>query len=938
NESGKSTMAAALLAALYGFPRQRASRDKPVTTKEHFRPWSGRPFALELDMEARGRQITIRRDFDRDLVTVYDGRTGKEITPEFSVAKDRVDLGESLAGLPLEDFVRCCFVGQREIDGLKDAQSLTHALQRLASSQQGDVAAGEALAALSRAVERDYEGMRLGRGKVDTEVKRLDAEIAEVSAEMDAISARRRASEDRIRRLEEATLLEGRAETGLARVDYLCLLSAREEVGAALRQAVDEQREMETLRADIAQLAPFADFPAERLGEFRELKGKIESLRERRKTVVSKLDEEVTQPLAEAETALSTLSAMKALSEQDLAYFSDRVAVLSELWRTRREKRRALRQEERRLREAGLEPSRVTDLAAQFAPLKDDDRRFLLAYRETSLELKAAMSEAERLRDRLTQAEGGDSPALVSMAVARRVETIALITGIAGLTLTFILWLAIESKIPSIISIGLSLAGFAWWLRLQEKRPVLGAEEFGSDLQRIQTEIWALEKQSAALQDRLLKIAFELGSAPGEQILEEFREMESLRERAAPVAALSASLAETGGNYAAAMEEALVVMQRAGRVPLSRRLTPRGARRFRDDAKRYHEARTRVAELRLERDARAADLRARDEEIRGLLAQCAGSLVPGTTVEELNADLAGALARFEEAAAKRERHDRLTRESLPAAERRSKESPERRVAALTKEMEVLARQVEKVTRQTPELAGLSPVKSSREYLEERRRLQEEVRSTQKERLALSEELGDVLKEYRRDYPGRRALLESLEAARAKAAAFRDAVSIASEALSEIAKEAYAEWAQVLNERTSDILRRIVPHYDDVRFDTDLSFTLRDSRTGQRRDQVVIDTHFSTGARDQVYLAVRMAVSEYLSASGVRLPFILDDPFVTFDDERFERTMEFVVDVLGRRHQIIILSCHAGRHRRWKDAPSGHAAGRVRVLDLTPLET
>ena len=67
---------------------------------------------------------------------------------------------------------------------------------------------------------------------------------------------------------------------------------------------------------------------------------------------------------------------------------------------------------------------------------------------------------------------------------------------------------------------------------------------------------------------------------------------------------------------------------------------------------------------------------------------------------------------------------------------------------------------------------------------------------------------------------------------------------------------------------------------------------------------------SKGTRDQVYLAVRLALVELLSSADP-VPIILDDPFVHFDDERrweaFELLMEF-----AKKHQVIFLSCETDR--------------------------
>ena len=169
-----------------------------------------------------------------------------------------------------------------------------------------------------------------------------------------------------------------------------------------------------------------------------------------------------------------------------------------------------------------------------------------------------------------------------------------------------------------------------------------------------------------------------------------------------------------------------------------------------------------------------------------------------------------------------------------------------------------------------------------------------------------------------------------------ALAFRDAVSIATDVLSRQARHAYAEWADRMNEKAGATLGRLNPRYGDIRFDTDLTFTVQHVHSGQRLDQKALDAHASAGARDQIYLAVRLAVSEYLSSSGVRLPFILDDPFASFDDERFARAMEFLLEDAGRDHQIIVLSCHETRHRAWRQSSDLALSDRMRIIDLTPL--
>lgn len=76
-----------------------------------------------------------------------------------------------------------------------------------------------------------------------------------------------------------------------------------------------------------------------------------------------------------------------------------------------------------------------------------------------------------------------------------------------------------------------------------------------------------------------------------------------------------------------------------------------------------------------------------------------------------------------------------------------------------------------------------------------------------------------------------------------------------------------------------------------------------SETGQAHP---IDL-FSRGTREQAYLALRMALAAELSVEE-RLPLILDDVLVNFDDERAAAAARLIADVAAER-QVIFLTCH-----------------------------
>jgi uncharacterized protein YhaN len=63
---------------------------------------------------------------------------------------------------------------------------------------------------------------------------------------------------------------------------------------------------------------------------------------------------------------------------------------------------------------------------------------------------------------------------------------------------------------------------------------------------------------------------------------------------------------------------------------------------------------------------------------------------------------------------------------------------------------------------------------------------------------------------------------------------------------------------------------------------------------------------SQGARDQIHLAVRLALVELMSR-GEPQPVFLDDPLVHFDPERRARALELVRE-FSAKHQIVIFTC------------------------------
>lgn len=73
-----------------------------------------------------------------------------------------------------------------------------------------------------------------------------------------------------------------------------------------------------------------------------------------------------------------------------------------------------------------------------------------------------------------------------------------------------------------------------------------------------------------------------------------------------------------------------------------------------------------------------------------------------------------------------------------------------------------------------------------------------------------------------------------------------------------------------------------------------------------RNELVETGYLSTGTRDLVYLILRMGIAQLMSASGEKLPLLLDDPFVEFDAIRQQSALEYLKTMSGQT-QILLFS-------------------------------
>src|SRR5262245_12833381 len=276
NERGKTSVFAAISAALYGLDGDRRSH-RVVTPLERWRPWAGNAYRVTLDVESPDERYTITRDFDRNTVAVFD-RTGGEVTAQFLEGRDQYPVGKKLFGLDQAEFEKCALLLQGEMDGVvpadekaRRASTLKARLENAADTHIGDTNASEALKVLEDAL-RKYNAHELDLpGTIDNALDRLVAKRELVEVDIRELDATLIVAQAPLEDLHRLTQEERRLQTALRDLEN----ERRAGLAVDVRRQLEEHEfalaEVTRLEAEAGELASTANLPPNAEGELREV-------------------------------------------------------------------------------------------------------------------------------------------------------------------------------------------------------------------------------------------------------------------------------------------------------------------------------------------------------------------------------------------------------------------------------------------------------------------------------------------------------------------------------------------------------------------------------------------------------------------------------------------------------------------------------------------
>lgn len=145
----------------------------------------------------------------------------------------------------------------------------------------------------------------------------------------------------------------------------------------------------------------------------------------------------------------------------------------------------------------------------------------------------------------------------------------------------------------------------------------------------------------------------------------------------------------------------------------------------------------------------------------------------------------------------------------------------------------------------------------------------------------------------------------------------DALRLIRATISECEEQATAGVAGPISERASKLLHRIAGvRMGSISLSDDLApLTVEPA---EATDAIDLE-HLSGGEREQVYVAVRLALAELLTKDAGRRELVVLDDVLTFtDDERLKRVFT-ILEEMRTHAQFLILTCHPDRYKPLKSA-------------------
>ncbi len=924
NEAGKTTLSAAVLAALFGLPGDRRRSKGKLTQRDHYRPWGGGDYGVSLHLTVGNQDLVIDRDFEADSVRVLAG--GKDVSDRFQQGS-RMAVGEMLTGLSREQFMLSAFMGQGDLIW-SDGSGLSDALQRVADSRSGSHTAASALAVLEGALT-NYEGVTVkNRGRVDTEVKRCQDRIAEDQRNLEALDARRNSLREAIDGLGQRHLEQRQLEAQRKLLRYRRLRTEQGEVRARLENDDLARARLDEYQQQLLGQEELLEFTRERLHQV-EAARRVHDSDQRLVDAAEEQRLAAESQRATAQELLDEAGLSRAVTDADRDVIKDALLRMEFVGNQRRDLELQLQQESKQFSSEGLTLDQAVELASGFHRIQPADRDVLRGHAQALLGL---VDERQRKDEVVSHTKRSRAELRQGQQLRKHFGIWCLIVGMlpimAGISMHAHLrfdplWLYVPGLLFLVTGIVAFSSGSRYGRRqdAQLKQTIASARE---DLARIELDE---EAENARWND----LAQRLGLEPT-QLERRYERYLAIERQVDTVGRLRDRLAECDR-----LESESVAGLSAVENLFARRVSVQELPSLLESVeaaaalqRELDAARTTALECERRLNESKAHVREDTTRVVDLLGAC--GIEMGSSM-----DKAFEALHAKAEVAQKTRH--LRDVTVPDLEQQLLDSAattecEERLSELAQEMSRLRTEFTELG-EAPEETELQPL-SQRDYDDAMVDVNAQDQISRERNESERTEARAFLAHYEEQAPRLRESLDLHTEALRQAQEFQESVTLARDTLAAISRETHRDWATAINRHANEILGEMGSHVRELHLDENLHLRMKHGKqllTGSEAAQ-----QLSAGAIDGVYLAVRMAIARFLSGGSEVLPLILDDPFANADDQRLEAGLELLLESVARDQQVLLMACQHSRYA-WARAQLGYPENLVLlpVDDPTAIE-
>jgi len=911
NEEGKSTFVDGILASLYGFPSVRIKKDE-MKEFDRLKPWDDDSYEIELEIEINKKELLIKRDFEKDKVFIYDILTGKDISEDFYKGKREYPVGEFLLKLPRDVFLKTALIRQHEIQSLKDSASITKRIQKIVDTSSGDTTALDALDVLNTALNK-YQGYTLkGKGMVKNEINNLNKRITEIESELKSLDERRLEVDSEITKIEKLSEKEQKINLDMKMMDYLGKLSEIKELKNQLHQDKENKEKLENYLKELESLKHLSNFPIDKNDLLLQMQGKLSSIEDDIKNENTDM-EKVEKMKEECQKELKSYEEFKKFTENEKKEIEILLIKLKENLKKLEAKKEDIESEKEKIKDEGYKLEEYKLLKKIFDEVSDEDKDFIGDYKEYFWEknskINETISEIENLKYetdkiinlRRKRRKKGRLIFLSGIIMILMILAFSLFLTLGKFYIIPLLFLGLLGAISTIYGIVLYLTANAVesdkYVELKKK-----SEIFENEKNKLISE-----KDNA--ENKIESISRKYNFENYQDLVEKFKFYKRLDGRTDTLNKMNQDLEILKKEAEEIKSEILRYLKKIYTDLDVSDITVEFCEKFKNNLEKYFSLYLNKMDLSKKIKDKIDRINAALQEKETIEREIYKIFNESEIDEKKNIDKG--IEKYKEKFKEYNRYIKLKNELIPPLENSMLNNQD--INIKNAKIRVLEKKVESIEKEFPDFRGFEAEKPAAEYNDEYRKNDMVLKEIQNGKSKLSESVGTVMKEYREKFPKLLNELSNLRDILKKTKNFKTSVELAINVLEKISKESHKNWALILNSSVNIILNKINKNYEDLKFDSDLSFTVRPKEQDRICSLKEVIYQLSAGAKDQIYLSIRLALGKYFSQSGWKLPFIMDDPFITSDDERFTDGMKFIISELANEHQVILLTCHKNRH-------------------------